>query len=74
MMLIFSHFISLIEYPLKCFYLLKGKLSHWLQKAVGEIDKVEYFLVDRQHHRNKVWQLSRFSGSDKIRNIEDENA
>eukprot|EP00112_Aurelia_sp_Birch-Aquarium-sp1_P016120 Seg3626.1 transcript_id=Seg3626.1/GoldUCD/mRNA.D3Y31 product=tRNA:m protein_id=Seg3626.1/GoldUCD/D3Y31 len=31
----------------------KGKLSHWLQRAVGEIDQVEYFLVDRQHHRNK---------------------
>ena len=50
MMLIFSNSISLVQY----FYPLKGKLSHWLQKAVGEIDEVEYFLVDRQHHRNKV--------------------
>jgi len=31
----------------------KGKLSHWLQRAVGNIDNVDFFLVDRQNHRNK---------------------
>ncbi|XP_065060127.1 tRNA:m(4)X modification enzyme TRM13 homolog isoform X2 [Rhopilema esculentum] len=31
----------------------KGKLSHWLQKAVGNVDNVEYYLIDRQNHRHK---------------------
>lgn len=31
----------------------KGKLSHWLQKAVNEIDNVKYVLIDRQNTRNK---------------------
>eukprot|EP00794_Sanderia_malayensis_P009884 gene9884-10894_t len=32
----------------------KGKLSHWLQKAVGDsVENVDYVLIDRQNHRNK---------------------
>ncbi|XP_065060140.1 uncharacterized protein LOC135687497 isoform X1 [Rhopilema esculentum] len=33
--------------------ILIGKLSHWLQKAVGNVDNVEYYLIDRQNHRHK---------------------
>ena len=31
-----------------------GKLSHWIQQAIGKTDSVQYILVDRENCRRKV--------------------
>ena len=38
------------------FFSLKGKLSHWLQKALGNAtENVDFVLIDRASNRYKVW-------------------
>lgn len=36
------------------YFLLLGKLSHWIQLALSQEDTVHYTLVDRENCRRKV--------------------
>ena len=44
------------------YFFMVGALSHWIQKACGKISTSSnrFFLVDRQHNRNKVSIITKF--------------